>query len=450
MMAAKAETEWLMVNPVADGETTNNPKPKPAKAVAIANKIIYYFFSNRPCYAGYVAVITDWPWKIVTCLTSTKGYNATWNTTKKSKYISFIQCFYIILRFIIAFVGLIAQAISCFRRDRLDKNYIKIMDGNNSNKFVECHESAQLFTAIIIPDLIFLLLLITVSSEIFRTCTVFCQKKELYDLVNIIVQFEREPNKCMLVSPVIPFFYVTFSLAVSIMNICAFKIMDSDVVVHWPSGTNLSGFWKKAIIVLSLLGFIAIDLLYTQLIVRYTLWCRMNIYFLQEIKRKVEKKKYYNQEEAIEDMEKARKFIIQLNKSSITVGISILITAVQAINCIVSFLDKGNTSFQATALFLRLSHWLFLTLFPFFQAAAANTVSLHLYATGLVMRRNPVMFSGNEQSQDDMLKTYASSITIKTKIFGVTINPWFPYVIIILIALTLTVGSRIKWYENFF
>ena len=425
---------------------TDTPKSQPSIKVKI-EKIIEYLFLKRPRYARYVAVITDWPWEIATYVTGTTSDTSSDISNKSTKYLSCIQWFYISLRFLIAFLGLIAQAISCFRRDRLDKNYIQIKAGNDSNQFVECHESSQLFTAIIIPDLIFLFLLIMVSSEIFRTCTMFCENKDLRDLVDTIIKLERQPNNCMLTCPLIPVFYVTYSLGISIMNLFAFDIFDSDVVVHWPSGTNISGSRKTVVIILSLLGFIAIDFLFTQLIVRYALQCRMNIYFLQDIKKKVVDEKYDKQENAIADIEKARKFVNQLNKSSISVGISILITAVQAINSIVSFLDTKNPSFQATALFFRISHWLFLTLFPFFQAAAVNTVSLHLYATGLVMRRKPVIFGGSE---NEMLRMYASSITIKTKLFGVTINPWFPYVIMVLIALTLTVGSRIRWYENFF
>ena len=64
------------------------------------------------------------------------------------------------------------------------------------------------------------------------------------------------------------------------------------------------------------------------------------------------------------------------------------------------------------------------------------------------MRRMPVIFQGNNEHQNNILNTYASLITIKAKLFGFTVHTWFPYVIMILIASTLTVGSRFKWYEN--
>ena len=142
--------------------------------------------------------------------------------------------------------------------------------------------------------------------------------------------------------------YLIFSQAVSIIYLYAFNIVDSDVVIHWSSHTHISGILKIIIIPVSFLGFIAFDLLYTQLIVRYYLQCKLNIYFLQAIKKKIKvtenNRQFESQSKTIEDVEKARNFINQLNTSSITLGVGITITAVQqAINCIISFLDKGNT-----------------------------------------------------------------------------------------------------------
>ena len=395
----------------------------------------------KRAHALYVAVITYWPWKII-------GYVTGISECKIE--IKILQRVCILVRILLAVIGLVTQAITCLRRDRLGKDFIHTRTENDTNKLVECQESSQLFSAIIIPDVIFLLLLFWVSLK-----TWFLQdKKGLSELVTIIANSERKPDKCMqYFYPFIPPAYLIFSLAVSIINLYAFNVVDGDVVIHWSSGTNISGFWKIFLLVISFLGFIAFDLLYIQLIVSYSLQCQLNIYFLQAIKRKVKEtefnQQYNSQHEAIEHVEKARNFINELNTSSITVGVGIMITAVRAVNCIISFLDKDNTIFQAIALLLRLSHWLFLTLFPFFQAALVNLVILKLHATGLVMCRMPILFRNNEPF-NDMLKTYASLITIKAKLFGFTVHSWFPYVIMILIALTLTVGSRFKWYENNF
>ena len=351
------------------------------------------------------------------------------------------------MRILLAFVGLIAQAIICFRRDRLDNDFIHTRTDNDSNKSLECHESTQLFSAIIIPDVIFLLLLSWVSLH-----PLFCKdnNEDLSKLVREIETIERQPDEYIkYIYPLIPLVYLAASQTASIIDLFVFNIAQSDVVIHLSSDTNISGSLKIIIIATSFLGFIAFDLFYTQLIVRYSLQCKLNSYFLQAIKKKIEATenngRYRSQTTAIEDVEKARNFVNQLNTSSITLGVGIMITAVQAINCIINFLDKGNTIIQAVALLFRLSHWLFITLF---QAALVNCESLKLRETGLVMRRMPVIFHNNDEHQNNILNTYASLITIKAKLFGFTVHTWFPYVIMILIALTLTVGSRFKWYEN--
>ena len=188
--------------------------------------------------------------------------------------------------------------------------------------------------------------------------------KDLSKLVRAIEMLERQPDiSIKYVYPLIHLGYLIFSQAVSIINLYVFNIVLSDAVIHWSSDTNISGILKIIIIPISILGFIAFDLLYTQLIVRYSLQCQLNIYFLQAIKKKIKVTEnnghYESQTTAIKDVEKARNFINQLNTSSITLGVGITITAVQAINCIISFLDKGNTIIQAIALLLRLSHRLF-------------------------------------------------------------------------------------------
>ena len=103
-------------------------------------------------HAVYVAVITDWPWEIGKYVASI----CEWEIPVWVKYFWWI---YIFMRILLAFVGLIAQAIICFRRYRLDNDFTHTKTDNDSNKLVECHESSQLFSAIIIPNGIFLLLI---------------------------------------------------------------------------------------------------------------------------------------------------------------------------------------------------------------------------------------------------------------------------------------------------
>ena len=96
----------------------------------------------------YTALITDWPSDIATYIS---GFL---ENTVQQEFLSCLQCFCSLAQFLIATFGLFCQSISCFHRDRLDKNVIRILEDNNASKLVECHEASQLFSAILVPDMI--------------------------------------------------------------------------------------------------------------------------------------------------------------------------------------------------------------------------------------------------------------------------------------------------------
>ena len=171
----------------------------------------------------------------------------------------------------------------------------------------------------------------------------------------------------------IPIIYVTVSLVGSIINLLAFNFVDDDVIINWP-GTSFYGSSKNILIVLSLIGFIAIDVFYIQLIIRYAFQCKLNIYYLEEIIRKIDNLKvirssiqnhrnietYENQDYAFK---RAEDFLRHLNQDSTIVRFIVLIGTLQVTNCIINLLNEGNSYLQTVPLAVRLTHWGFLALF---------------------------------------------------------------------------------------
>ena len=344
-------------------------------------------------------------------------------------------------------MGLFVQPIICLRRDRLDKNYFHNynLSENNASKLVECHEASQLFSAIFVANVIILLLLFWVTWRRLGMCNT--DNKNLNKLVNDIADSKPVIYTSVLI-PTIPVIYVIYSQVVSFINLCAFHIVDSDVAIKWPPHTVISGSLKTVFILLSFFGFIAFDLLYTQLMIRYAFHCRMIIYFLEKIKKKVNDKTYSDQEQAIKDIKKARDFFEQLNDNSIVIWLAILITGFQGINSIINLLGNNNDYFQTIALAGRMIQWIFLTLFPVFQAAQANAAVKSLCKADVCMHTKPVVF---DEHQDEWIKNHAvSPITLEATLFGLTVKPLFPYVIVSLILFTLMLGSDFKWYEHLF
>ena len=84
---------------------------------------------------------------------------------------------------------------------------------------------------------------------------------------------------------------------------------DHETHVMWPKDWNITGHFRIAVFGTILVGTTAIDLLYIQIMLKYVFQCQLNIYFLQLIISKVESKTYRKQDEAIQDVIRAQKFL---------------------------------------------------------------------------------------------------------------------------------------------
>ena len=175
----------------------------------------------------------------------------------------------------------------------------------------------------------------------------------------------------------------------------------------------------------------------------------MIIYYLQLIKRNINSfqnediqpadnemscKDKEKAEEVMQEKENAYTFIKQLNASGSTVGFVIL---PEAADCAVFLLDDDITYFQGCAIALRLTLF---GVFPFHKAAGVNFVFRRLYDFG---RNKHVPPLGGPYGSNDSRR-----VTLKAKVFGISVNPWLPYMIIIILLLTIMIGAKFKWYEH--
>ena len=416
--------------------------------------------SQRKKYlAFYVATITDWPWEVAAYISRYEFEDV--DDHDQQRYHELVArvlgCVYIWVRLaVIVIFGLPARAIVCVGRDRLDKIFLQIEESNGTEKYVECHEPSQLLSNFIIPAAIVLFLVIWVSWR-----TAFCNKLNcclvnldewIKSLVDEIKSKCLYPDKCMqLFFTIIPVAYVMLSLLITIGNFLAFKVVDpynGNVVMDWGE-TEVSGTWLNILISFSFAGFIAYDLVYIQLIMRYAFQCKMITYFaeyivndLQETQNEVENEyQDQNEEEMVDhkiykkqdqDIKKLQKHLKQLNSSTTAVGIVNLLTAYRVTNCIINLVGEESTitstHFQIAALAARTGQWVFLLLFTIFQPATTNAALQELRETRLAIYRKPPGF-GNDESYG-----------LNAKLLGITINPWFPFIVIFLMLFLLIVG----------
>ena len=365
------------------------------------------------------------------------------------------------LAFIIA--GMAVQLMTCFRRDSINTDLTPI--ANSSMKLLKCDDKREIVCDLLIPDGVIVLVTMWVylGLKFGRHLLRFCDweglktalKADTAERLNALVEDVKsklQEKSIIAWYTVIPLMYIVLSQATSGMYLAAFHLTNKDVIIQPPIGeARLAGDVKYDMIVLSFVGFISFDLLYLRVMMRYAYRCQLIIYYLQIIKQKVkdhfkdennpeaagnegnqpqEDERARNQRQIMKEVKKAHKYITELNANSATTGFIILIAGFQVANCGLMLLDKDEiTDLQIVALSLRFALWSFLALYPFHKAGGVNSASKKLCKAGLHSLNKGMDIP-------------------KARMFGISVNPWLPYVVVILLLLTLMVGSKYKWYEH--
>ena len=176
---------------------------------------------------------------------------------------------------------------------------------------------------------------------------------------------------------IIPVVYIILSLLVSVIYLIVFKLAYKNVVIQPPlGGITLGGDIKYGTIVLSFIGFIALDLLYLRVMLRYAYRCQLIIYCLKKKvkihKKDQERRNNENQErqgdqeveinvdeeaeinevqnqnlknDLVKDTEAIHTFIEDLNVSSGTTVLLIILSGFQAVNCAINLLSACEISY---------------------------------------------------------------------------------------------------------
>ena len=439
-----------------------------------------------------ISIFTDWLIEIFLLI---RGHRV----TTASKLLPLLQWVYVILRMLLATAGMVVLGIITFRHDRLDKAStsgtvylpsinVELFQNKVSVTYNDTRpnpDGLQLFGDVIVLNLITTTLLLWVFYCKIR---LQCKKKEKlpkkserldhegttakrnqesktehqnkeYNLNQGLVNAVKDkPNMSANISSVctylelISIIYIILSILVEVLYLVVYFKQKQFM---WPAGWEITGNLKITIIIILLVGDVAIDLLYIQIILRYVLQCQLNIYFLQFIITKVGKIEYSSQSQAIKGVNKSLKFLKQLNRSSKITGLAIISALIQAINCAINLSNynmddsvaKTNQSleFEIVTLACRLFLWIFLTMVPFIQAARVNETIEALYDTGLAMVKTPVTFSENDP-ENKIITENAIKITLNVKLFNVIIPPGFTYLTIIVLLLMLALKSAFQLY----
>ena len=377
-----------------------------------------------------------------------------------------------LFRIAIIVYALVAQLMTCFRRDRISTNTTAVIIYDTSNgsmiNFTElnCDDKTEMVGSILIPGIVIVLLAVWVYFGLNFGNKCYCRccgwkelnvvmKAETAKNLNNLVQAARDKliknNRVTVRYTVIPIVYIFLSQVVSGIYLVTFKLVNKDVAIQAPMGGPTLGKDTKYIMIAFLFaGFIALDLLYLQVMLRYAYRCQMAIYSLTIIKRhvkvyredKIEQRFTHQQMEnrkkdIMDKTENAYILIKQLNASSGTVALLIIIAAFQAVNCAIMLLSNELSNYyQIGAVAARLLLWAFLAVFSFHKAAGVNVVEKKLCNLGWLMKRQSLVYDGDSHH-----------ISLRARMFGISVNTWLPYLIVLALVFTVMVGAKIKWYE---
>ena len=341
-------------------------------------------------------------------------------------------------------MGVLSQSAICFSRQNPydhwveDDDFIQSIDDNLTVQYckLKCDIDKNYITGLLFPDFIILLLSLWIhliwqiihSNYEYHNCksnlkrlNSFC--KLLKDYLNLtsldtLVKDSGLTKRTIKIFTLFSIFYIIASLCISIFYLLAFGFLRKYVVIQ----SEISSISRTSAVVLSLLGFIAFDLLYIQVISRYAYRCKLLIEYLKSIKTRkvqcqgtqqnqstgvhVQNRDNANQsqhhlqsaasptqlpndstetftEQHQRNIEKANSFLKELNKSTFTTEIVIVIAGFTAFSCFINLINtthcpQFNQNWQVLAITLRLLLWLCIALFPFYMAAEVNEAAHEL------------------------------------------------------------------------
>ena len=399
----------------------------------------------------YIIIITYWQWEVIKKLRSSADNQI--ENDHKCKWL-FCSIIKLLFTLIFIFVGVFIQLLTCFSRQNPYAHWMENqhdLNENNSNISyckMMCDIDKNFFTGFLFPDAIILFL----SLYVYLIEPVYTRiYKDNKTSLDILIDeskeeiWETKKGKYVKYSII----YIVCSFILSTIYIFEFGFGRNDVVIQSSLSSSLrssnNGF-KIPAIICSMLGFIAFDLLYIHVLMRYVNRCDFLIEYLEPIKSEFSQdptngrvvRFTANQQNKIKD---ASKFLRKLNDNALATETVIVIAGFTAFSCVINLTNttdctRINKDWQALAVILRLVLWLCIVLIPFYKAAEVNETSREVSVEVVVCSRDPQMVSEG-----------VKYITSKARLIGISVQPWLPNALLLIIIFAVMLGSGIKYFH---
>ena len=255
---------------------------------------------GKSCWSAlFVYIFFDWPWEMVMKMNST-DHEAEDHQNLSIRWL-IGKCIFKSLHVFLIIIGAFSQLIICFSRLNPYSHWVQesnmSINTNSTTHYcqLKCDIDKHFITAFIFPDAIIILLSFMKLLVELLDCPchqeLCCQRVKNYLNNNaekshlyMLVKSLKSPIDFKYAKRSIA--YIFLSLIASGIYVYAFGIARKHVVIQSPiiTSRNNDDIWRWIGIVCSILGFLAIDLLYIQVIMWYANKCYLLISCLNSIK----------------------------------------------------------------------------------------------------------------------------------------------------------------------
>jgi len=248
--------------------------------------------------------------------------------------------------------------------------------------------------------------------------------------------------------------WIVMSFAVRIMAAFTVGLFDEKTVIDWSPDFYLYDGVKIFLLIISMIGFVAFDMVYVSAVMNYAAQSEMNIYLLRAIRQLVETKEYTEIDNAIKDILECRQYLRVLNGKTATATALILfnlgslgILALITLDMISNEPNVPNIALGTVTAGLNSILWVGLVCFPFVQAARVTDTCEKLKATGPEIRARPLQYINTPQIELDSYITFLRAVRLRATMFGIPIYPWMVYSVLVVFSFVALVLFQTNAYS---
>ncbi|XP_064394658.1 uncharacterized protein LOC135341907 [Halichondria panicea] len=329
-------------------------------------------------------------------------------------------------------ISCVTQVLSCFRRDSVPSS-LRLIFHHHDNLSVGHYNiscKSHLLTTFIVPDLL-LLSAFVYGLYIFR----WVHTEQLSTLTETVFlghidrhgpYSHKRLTLTLQLLIAVGLLWIVLSLVNSIVRVYVLHLLAQDTTIDLIQplgGNNLVFRW--ILVVLTVGGFITLDIAYTAVVVNYAIQCQLLVYLLWSIGERV-KSREWDIDQSVKEIHNGREFLSHLNSHlARATSLLLFIFAASSIQSVYGFYSTDESDHpQAGLLGIMASlQWILILTLPLVQAARVTKGCTKLKKSVSEVRSRPYSYKDTPQLDLDSLLNYTNGLNLSAKLVSVSMSP---------------------------